>query len=254
MNLAGITDWPGWGFWGIPIGVFVGAAGFWAARRYGDSGRRLFYWIDGTTGLVRKISHGIEVTHNGKPLKDPVLSKLVLEAPNRRDINEGDYSKARPLTFVFDRPVVAILDSQYLPKDCPPPELCITDHQLAIGPDPLHAGARLSVSLLFEGRPSVETPVRTLADVKLISGEPRRMPLVPWWIFPFGAVFSAVLALIPIMAPYKHGSSVLGTTIAAAILGGLTTYLTYLLAFALRTRQQRKDDLARVEPREAPGA
>ena len=103
MNLAGITDWPGWGFWGIPIGVFVGAAGFWAARRYGDSGRRLFYWIDGTTGLVRKISHGIEVTHNGKPLKDPVLSKLVLEAPNRRDINEGDYSKARPLTFVFDR-------------------------------------------------------------------------------------------------------------------------------------------------------
>jgi hypothetical protein len=215
MELAhDIQLWPGWGFWSILIGIVIGAVGFWAARRYGDSGRRLFYQLGGTTPLLKRVEAAIQVAHRGQPLQNPVVATLIVDAPNRRDINEADFSKGRPLTFVFHCPIIEVLDMYYAPEDCPTPSVRSDGRELMIGPDPLHAKSRLTISLLFDEIPTVGVPIRTLNDIQIAQGEPRARE---WARFSRFLLPMAAVAAAPVVAEATSLNLAVRTTITITI-------------------------------------
>jgi hypothetical protein len=180
----------------IISGIAVGVLGAWATLRSSDPKRKVVWWVQSNTPLIRPDEdRTVAVTLQGLPLNNPRVVELVIANQGSRDITADMFHANDSMRFDFGVYVCKILDIATQPGGSVRPSLEAGPYRLVasgtvpsrvefstwveFAPSLLSRGQVVTVTVLVDGyAPQVVCVSAPLVDVQVREGT-ERMPPTP---------------------------------------------------------------------------
>jgi hypothetical protein len=154
--------WQVGGFWvavaAVLVSLSVGVAGGWIASRNIQK-RRLFYAIEDCVPLIADAGQrsGIQVLHNGREVKEPHLTRIIVASKSRQDIDDSNFRNGRSIHLVSTAPVLSILQVEATPSEKIFPTVRLADSStVEIEPGVIAKNHIVTIELLTEGLAELE--------------------------------------------------------------------------------------------------
>ncbi len=194
-----------WAASGTITAVAIGITSILVIWLQGNPIRSLRYGMS-TAPLLQEAAQSmpakLQVTYDGKPVKEPHILEVTLSSRGRQDIAGGDFD-SQPLDFKVGAQVLALLRTTCSPGTGTFNAVRFADDTLKVGPGNIGRRQTIKFTLLADGpRPELSSPATSLRNVRFekLSVEPmghRRTSRVLVAIGVSGAAASvAVIALL----------------------------------------------------------
>src|SRR5262249_52542664 len=113
----------------------------------------------------QQVGLNLEVTLNGRALRDPRVALIQIDSRSRRDIRRIDFENSAPLVFDVGTPILEVLAVDVGGPEMPDIKVEARHAALAIGPGLIKTGQTIRISLLTDGSVALACPNPELADV-----------------------------------------------------------------------------------------
>lgn len=187
----------------------LGAIGFFLKRRRGR--KIIFYNLAASVPILRNIpeikSAGLSVIHQGEKLADPHVLEVQLTSKRRRDIPTTAFDQDRPLSIDVGAPIVALLETSFVPDQAPLPAIATEGSSLKIGPALIRRRQEMTLFVLADGPSDRLACANPLIDFTLRYGEPYQPRLIGNMPVKKVVTWAVVIFLAYYLVTKPHGAA-----------------------------------------------